>query len=505
MATSLHSDYAVVIFDKVRDSVFIKTDPIGIRKIYYANIFRNFIFSSSLSQITKALKNLLGIKPSDILDPKNLYALLANGYIDFPRTLMKNIFTISPGFFVKVRKSGSVAVTRADELDYRASSHAFSNRYAAVIEETHSLLNEAVNWYTKNVDRVSFLLSGGIDSSLLASMPTKKGINIEAYTVRYDAYSEVEKIIGLKNFINLSKLNIMDLTSAIDHGSIINDFSNAVKLLDEPNLKGAFLLRYNALNEILKRKGSKVVIVGDGADEIFCGYWPRYWFFMEMPLLKTPLKLPNKLLRFLGGLALRGSLPNYLAMMYFCKRGDLKNIVTARFSVDSRFLLAINDVSAEKNCLRDDLVNYISVGLLRSLTKTDVLTLENMAERLRVNIRFPYLYIPLVKYVMNIPSKYKVTRNNTKLILKAIALKYNYLPARILFAPKEGFNQSPLNTILGELLIEEFNNLLKGIDDERFKELFVRIYRSLDKKRAASVIQFTGALLWFRENLLGCD
>ncbi|MEM2505881.1 MAG: asparagine synthase-related protein [Nitrososphaeria archaeon] len=487
---NLRSDFCLLLHDVPRKRLFILSDPLGIRKIYFLNAGNSILFSSSLPHLALSLVEIFKQKLSDSIDVKQVQELLFKGYTT-NKTIFKGLRLLRPGYIHCFNAIGIHSL----KSSYISCSELRSN-FESSLEHVHHLMVESIKYMLKRSEGVSLLLSGGIDSSLIASLAMRHipHTKIEPFSLQYKYYSEIDRIKRITEYLKFEKLKVLDVPC--DPHFLLHIFTQSVKMLDEPNLRGAFLLRYFALNNI-RKTGSKEVATGDGCDEIFCGYWPNYWTFNADMKLNLLRKLPIGVLRITGLYSPSNLLSRIASDAYFYKSALLSNLIREHFSIDPRFGFFVDDEQLiEGFPWRRDFIGEIQKTLYNALVKTDILYCENFAERLGINIVFPYAYRPLIEYVLSLPSSYKIKDEYTKFILRVMAIRYNYLPSEILMVEKTGFHQKPIDSILHGYLLKHITDGIDRIGEPKLIALLNKTFRMLNKRNTGSVISFAGLITW---------
>jgi len=496
----LASDFSLVLYDKERRRCLVLTDPLGIRKMYYSKTNGAILFSQSLPHVFRTLRTLTMPSTSHILeslDVRNVYTLLAQGFIDAPHTLFKRIKTTLPGQLYTINIDGSLSALHTEWSPY---THVGSN----AIEDIRNLMIESIEYHIESLKSIAVLLSGGLDSSLILSLILKhfSNVGVEAFNTSYEGYSEIENIQKIVEFLHFDNVHYLKLPT--DPEDIFEHFTQSVKMLDEPHLKGTFLLRFNTLTKIRER-GLEVILAGDGADEVFCGYWYNYWVFHKDSIRKFVSMLPDKIL-----VNLCSKLPVALQVTcdaYYLNKRSIQNLIKSHFSIDPRLLFYCLTDNEYRSSLpeRDDFISMVSRYLYDALTRTDILTLENYAERMGLTVKFPYLYTPLVRYLSALPPSYKIVNGFTKFLLRALAVKYNYLPTEVVFARKSGFSQIRLNAILSNHILRSRKEMIAELDiaDPILGSFLNRLFKQLNRRKIHSVIQYAGLVVYLNSLING--
>jgi len=261
--------------------------------------------------------------------------------------------------------------------------------------------------------------------------------------------------------------------------------------------KGSFLLRFYTLSKV-RENGLRVILAGDGGDEVFFGYWYDYWVFYKDYKRNLLSRLPSKILAYLCPRVPVAS--QVICDSYYLSRRSVQNMIKSHFSMDPR-LLFYRITNAEHSPSRlehNNFMNAVSRYLYNALTRTDILVLENYSERMGLIVKFPYLYVPLVTYLSALPPGYKIVNRITKFLLRALAVKYHYLPTEVVFTRKSGFSQVRLNAMLSNLILMKYEEMLTEFDVGKpvLKNFLNKLFKQINRKNAHSIIQYTGLAIY---------
>ena len=256
--TKLEGMYAFAFYNHKKNTLIVARDFLGKKPLYYTMTNGVFLFSSQAS----LLKNYCH---KTILNPNAIYEYLRIGYIQDPHTIFKNINAVNPGEVfeinlenLRIDKRNIISPSSLDEKSELNFSELLKN---AILERTAGHKQFALS------------MSGGKDSSLIAMLSKKLDLDFTAYTMRYPdsdkkrynndaiAAQEICKKLGVKN-------QIIDMPNANEIPKIMTRFVNA---MDEPNINPTGLAQMILFSSIAQN-GNRLLLTGDGADEIFGGY-----------------------------------------------------------------------------------------------------------------------------------------------------------------------------------------------------------------------------------------
>ena len=251
--------FAFVIYDQLKEEIFIARDRMGIKPLYYTKINNNFIFSSEI----KALLKFNGIKRNP--NYKSISSYLTFRYTYGENSFFEDIIKVKSGSYITINKKG---LEKADywSLPFYNTKKDLGEKF--YLEKTEELLQNAVRRRLISDVSLGALLSGGLDSSLVVSiMSSLSKTKINSYSIGFDQLeydeSKFARIVadhcGTKHLhLNLSKNQYVD------------NLTNMIEKKDAP----LSIPHEQALYLICKelKKHTTVVISGEGADELFGGY-----------------------------------------------------------------------------------------------------------------------------------------------------------------------------------------------------------------------------------------
>ena len=271
--------FAFSFYEKKSNKLIMARDYLGKKPLYYYLGNQKFFFSSQVGIIKNYIKN-----PQINLQAVNTFFHL--GYVIDPETMFKNVFSIKPGEIltlnlnnITVESSMSFIpkpITRPDKVEIATS------------------LDKAITERVEGHNKFAISLSGGIDSTLIAMECMKLSLNADAYTMswqhsdkeKYNLDAKQSKIISKELGINHQ---IIEMPTARELPSILDEF---VCAMDQPNSNASGLSMMMLYSKIAN-DGHRLVLTGDGSDEVFGGY-ERYEIINKFR--KYP-KFDSKLLR----------------------------------------------------------------------------------------------------------------------------------------------------------------------------------------------------------------
>jgi len=284
---TLRGMFAIAIWDYRQKKIILVRDRIGIKPLYYWIKENKLLFASEL----KALLECNEIKLS--IDKNAINDYLSFLYVPPPKTIFQNIFKLLPGEILIFDQNGSYDTQIYWDIEFSNNQYT-EDEYT---KKLRRLLEESVDLRMVSDVPVGVLLSSGLDSSVVATMASKKSpYEINTYTVGFED-NEDESYNELKESREYAE------KLGTDHHEIIVNSQDALKLLDKVTwqLDEPFSNPTTTLNYIISEfasRTSKVVLSGVGGDEMFGGY-PKY---KALKIFEKYSKVPNSLVKNLNSM-----------------------------------------------------------------------------------------------------------------------------------------------------------------------------------------------------------
>lgn len=266
----LNAQFSLVLFDQQRDRLILARDRFGVQPLFYTNVGRHLIFASEIKAI---LKHPAARREVDL---ESLDQSLQLPAIACPRTLFAGIYRVPPGCYIVV-ENHQVETHYYWDLDYpRLNSVAEASLPdQSWKEELSSLLQDSVKLRLQANYPIAIYLSGGLDSSLIAANVAILSKNIERHSF---SIASRDPLLCEAQYQRLvaehCQLMHHEIPFAIN--DIINRLRTAVYHSECP-LKETYNTASLALSAAARSAGFRVVLSGEGADELFAGY-PSYKF-----------------------------------------------------------------------------------------------------------------------------------------------------------------------------------------------------------------------------------
>tara|TARA_B100000287_G_scaffold422941_1_gene465579 strand:+ start:89 stop:2005 length:1917 start_codon:yes stop_codon:yes gene_type:complete len=450
----LEGMFVFCIWDDKKKQLFIGKDKFGEKPLfYYFSKEHGFIFSSEIRSFLEVEK----IKQELRLDTESINQYLSLNYLINNKTFFREIKSLSPASYIILNSTNfknEISVKKYWLLEEHFKKKT-NDSFSEASEKINFLLEKSIKQKMFSDVENGVFLSGGIDSSTI-SLKLKKIDNhkMSAHNILFKE-EKFNESVDAKIIADYLNVNLNHYEIPIDD-DLTNEFPKIIDAMDQPMSDTSFLSTYY-LSKYSKKK-SKVVLSGDGADELFGGYDTYIAdiyrkFFPQINLKSNLLKeLPNKLFKTnLGKVGIEYKINKFVNGLHFKDHHshilwreifshEEKKKLFNKFDKDlinHNFLDYIDrQIQKVKNLHYLDQYMYIDFKTWLPndiLYKVDRSTMFNSQES-----RLPFLDSKLVEYVCSLPIKYKINIFERKKILRQIIK--SSLPKSLLKKKKSGFN-----------------------------------------------------------------
>lgn len=454
-AEKFNGMFAFALWDTRREKLLIARDHVGIKPLYYWVGGDGLVFGSELKCLVTH-----PLVPTEI-DLVALDQFLTLEYIPSPRTIFKEVRKLQPGHLL-IYEGGEVRVQQYWDVPVRD----VPQDEDTAAEMLRELIDEAVRMQLMSDVPLGAFLSGGIDSStVVAAMARSSDAAVKTFSIGFDdaTYNELPYARAV------ARRYATDHTEEILQPDIADLAERLIRHLDEPF--GDFSIFPTYLVSQVARQKVKVVLSGDGGDELFGGYDTyvaqemdslyRYLpkrlrkdilpaLFARIPPRPEKKGLINKAKRFVEGASLPDSLQHTRWMM-FMTQADKSDLYTpemrAALNGDSSSAIMESYFANRAGFSPLSQQQYVDI---KTYLVDDILTkVDRMSMAVSLEARVPLLDYRIVELAVNLPAWMKLYRGQTKRILKKAMA--DRLPKAVLTKPKQGFSIPLKNWLRAEL------------------------------------------------------
>ncbi len=442
--------FAFALWDRRERELLLVRDRIGIKPLYYGKVEGKFLFASEL----KAFQVIWRESPE--LDRDAISYYVRYGYVPSPLSIYRGIRKLEPGRILRVRVDGEIS--RIGSY-WDLPEPAIAESSLTAIDRLDQMIEEAVRSHMVSDTPVGAFLSGGIDSSLVVAMMQKgAGQRVRTFTIGFDEkdYNEAPYAKRVAKHLGTDHTELY-----VRPEDAISLVPRIASIYDEP-LGDASQIPTLLVSQ-LARRSVKVVLSGDGGDELFAGY--NRYRYGEMAdgvrkLLPSNIRFPlSRVLQAIPGLQRVG----YILSLETLE--DIHLNFSSLWKDDAE--LASLGVDTEKTlsrlqswCRSTNAVEAMTHMDVRSYLVDDLLVKVDRASMAHsLEVRVPLLDHRVVEYAFRLPIQLKTSWREGKVALRKIL--YRYVPKNIVDRPKKGF-ELPIRHWLRGPLREWAQDLLQG-------------------------------------------
>ncbi|MBF0329980.1 MAG: asparagine synthase (glutamine-hydrolyzing) [Nitrospirae bacterium] len=429
--------YAFAVCDAQGKNVYIVRDKAGEKPIYYVKGKDFFAFASEM-------KSLLEVVSPEF--NRNAISYRAYEFTVGSETLFKNIYSLEPGEYIKANDKG---FTKHEYWKIWDNLIDIQDNEKKIIKDLSELLEDAILLRTKNsVHQYGCFISGGVDSSLVACISKPDFI----YHVHYD-YDDFDELEYAQLIAKRIKRELKVIKP--DKKDFIRTRDQIAYHLDTPCTWTSFslwmLLEHSC-------RDLKVVMNGDGADEIFSGY-SRYMLLYHDEQIKQ-LESMSKY-AYLVGRYYGSPVDRYAKLVNRCENQFDEQV--------NRYLDQTISYYFEKT--RADVIHAMGLNDFYSTMQVLLQMADRLCMAFSIENRSPFLDYRLIQYAFSMPSKYKIRNGVTKWALKKVARKF--IPREIVDRiDKRGFS-APVNRWFEWDRTGKYNrSVYKSMAFEYWKKMF---------------------------------
>jgi len=469
----LRGMFAFALWDEKMQRLLLVRDRLGIKPLYYSLLDdRSLVFGSELKAI------LVHPRVGREIEPKALDFFLTLEYIPAPLSIFRGIHKLPAGHWLAY-KDGRVEVKKYWDLE--AAAEPQEKSLPEIMDRLYDLLKESVRLRLVSDVPLGAFLSGGIDSSTIVGLMRELGASpLKTFSIGFEEASYNELPYARRAAERFST----EHEEFIIEPKALELTEKLIRHLDEPF--GDFSIFPTFLVSQMSRPHVKVILSGDGGDEVFGGY--EHYQAQKVAScgavrlagsLASPLinRLPptskkkgtwNKLQRFLQGFE-HGAENRHLRWMMFLSRRDKSRLYSAGFQDE---LGGIEEVCRqspfrevfEKMPAFDAVTGELYLDLKTYLADDIMVKVDRMSMATSLEAREPLLDHKLVEFMFGLDGRLKLHGLTTKWIFKKTMERL--LPRENIYRPKEGFS-IPIKHWLREELRELMQDHLSG---KRIKE-----------------------------------
>jgi asparagine synthase (glutamine-hydrolysing) len=469
----LNGMFAIAIYDKNIDALFLIRDRVGEKPLYYSYDGTRLIYGSEI----KSLLQVINHKEPN-LNAINEY--LTFNYVPPPMTMFKGIKHVMPGTYLKITKNNIEELTWWNLADITTKKQSDLQW----IDEFNSILDDAVRIRLRSDVPFGAFLSGGVDSSTVVGLMSKylnDPVNTFCIGFNDPKYDEStyagEAAIRFKTNHTLKKVdpNMIDLCQ------------KATFHADQPHGDISFLPTYKVAE--LASKKVKMVLTGDGADELYAGYDKYRDFF-------------NK---FDDGISCEEFQSKYIDNISLFDNESKKSLFSDNYknkiiNIDESKI--VNELfKKSKNMDRINQALYIDTMIL--LSGNNLVKPDRMGMAVSIENRAPFLDYRMIEHAFSMPGNLKLHKGITKYLYKKavaplIGESLAYRKKQMFTVPVGEWFKTDLSELCNDLLLSEKTQKRQIFNYDYISEL-LRSHQDNKKNNTREIRALMALEIWFRE------
>jgi len=449
--------FAFALWDANRKSLLLARDRFGKKPLHYALSSTGIVFASEI----KAL--LQHPQVSRDIDFRSMHKYLSYEYVPAPASIFRAIRKVEPGHYVLYRH-GQLHSHRYWDIplvDYPVSD----KTEIECEDELVAMLDQAVRTRLVADVPVGVFLSGGVDSGLVAALAARAAPQLECFTIGFDEPSfdesgqaaQIARHLGIKQHIQVFQAR--DMLRLIP--SLPSIFDEPVA---DPSVVPLYLLSRFASEKV------KVVLSGDGGDELFAGYQTYQahklvtYYDLLPEFVKSALRfstsrlavshnylsLDFKIKQFLKGAGISSEIRFFLWRGAFSNM-EMKELLTPEVQAELGHHNAYEDIFRyiADSRLTKELERILYLGMKLYLQDNNLVTVDRASMANGLEVRSPLLDFKFAEFACRLPTDYKLRGMKTKCLLKRAAERF--LPKGIVHRQKRGFGIPLAKWLTGKL------------------------------------------------------
>jgi asparagine synthase (glutamine-hydrolysing) len=448
----LRGEFAFVIWDTTRQTLFAARDRFGIKPLFYG-------WQNGQLWLASEAKGLFAAGLPAAWDEMAVYQRLFGCYHN-ERSLFANVQQLPPAHTLTIGRNSPLQLTRYWDVNFPIASHPYpALSETALVDQIHDQLLDAVMLRTQAHVPVGCLLSGGLDSSTALAMACAQSSQpVTAFTIAFDEaeHDESSKARQTADYLG-ANLHIV----YADDSTLADHFADAAYAGEMLQVNAHGVARW-LLSRAIQNAGYRTVLAGEGADELFAGYW-----FVSaalgsggqrklLPLLKQVGKLFKRfdsaetqiaqtspaVARLMQFLPLPDRFRHTTANALSLLQNTLNPQFAARFANYDPYWQLLRTFRWRSQILRREPAKQLLYLWLTSIFANYHLAGDRLDMAHAVEVRLPFLDHQLFDAVGQIPTHLHAQQGHQKYLLRRVAARY--LPDEIAFRAKRPFYAPPI-------------------------------------------------------------
>jgi len=473
----LNGMFGLAIWDTRRRRLVIARDAMGIKLVYYRKAGGRLTFGSEI----RAVLSAEDASPS--IDPTALNLFLKFRYTPSPLTIFSGIRKLAPGTMLVVENGDC-----REERWYRYSPVPFPDSYTGedAAEELLELYRGAVKRHLLSDVPVGILLSGGLDSGLLLALMREHGSDWPAYTVGYGNSFEDDELTDAAETAAL--LGGRHVPVRLDRREFEAALPTIVNSLEEPIASSSIVPMYFV--SARARQDVKVALIGQGPDELFCGYkrhfgvhygqlWRRVPAAVRQVIGEGIKRLPRNetAKRGIYALGIEDRLDRFEHVFSLAPAERIAGLFRGGPPPGAFDRVAAWEALLPETRNLDELAHFQHIELRSSLPDELLMFGDKLSMAHGLEVRVPYLDRTVVEFAERLRADMKIRGRQSKWLHRQVCK--GFLPATLLARKKRGFAvnvvdqwfQSATSSRLSEFLLDPKSLMFDMLDPQPVRNL----------------------------------
>jgi asparagine synthase (glutamine-hydrolysing) len=452
----LNGQFAIALYDANKQKTFLVRDRVGISPLYYSEVNGTLYFASEIKSLLVVPEIKAEIDLQGFSDFIHLWAPLS------PTTLYKNIFEVSPGCYLEIDNK---ALKKHRYWDYEYKPGDLDLSFEDTVEQLDELLKNAVSIRLRADVAVGAYLSGGLDSSIILSYVREMDNDLSTFSLTFsdEKLNEEAYQNEVTDYFSTNHHSV-----CADYQSIADNFIKCIHHTETPLFRTS-PVPMMMLSGKVHDEGYKVVLTGEGSDEVFGGYdifkeAQIRQFWSRNPGSKCRPLLLKRLYPYLDFSKIHST--DYLKQAFGHKLNQVDDLLFA-FHTRSRTTSAIAEflLADVRSGINHDMEKrarecfpivpgqygvFNTSQYIESKTIMPGYILSSQGDRMlmanSVEGRYPFLDHRVIEFAQRLKNSYKLNGLNEKFILKKLAR--NRIPESVLKRPKQPYRAPDINALM---------------------------------------------------------
>jgi asparagine synthase (glutamine-hydrolysing) len=434
----LRGMFAIALWDERNDCLVLARDRMGVKPLYVSRTPTHLLFASEVKAMF-ASGEVDPVLRSELMD-----CYLAFRYVPAPDTLFRGVRKVRPGeYWIVTADKETIETYHRHELGPKDDA-----TEEAAVDRLHALFSRSVEYRLQSDVPLGLFLSGGLDSGFLVALARDKTAGrLDTFSIGFNRGGIYDETAAAE--VVARRFETVQHSMHMDHRAFISMLPRAVYHMDEP-MADPSAVPMMALSR-LASEHVKVVLSGEGGDELFAGYG-RYVGEAFAARFRIPQAaagaaarvlsrtLSRSLVRGIEGIGIRDESRRHLFWQAIVPDHLRRGLIPAAIGRDGASALSVVErfAAESRGTGAVDALDRLFFFDLRSWLVEDLLLKKDkMGMSASIEARVPYLDQDVVAFSLRLPSALKVRGLKGKYVFRRVVAKH--LPEEILSRPKVGF------------------------------------------------------------------